>query len=112
MNDRNALVSTPRMYVTGPLVAVISAIIAANPNTITGAQICRSTKLKSGTVYPMLMRLEGKGWLSSEMEDIDPRVAKRPRRKYYRLTAQGGEEGGKMLRNLAQRMARALQLSL
>jgi PadR family transcriptional regulator PadR len=54
-----------------------------------GAEIGRATKTGSGTLYPLLARLEGAGWLSSEWEDIDPRLAGRPRRRLYRLTGEG-----------------------
>jgi DNA-binding PadR family transcriptional regulator len=43
----------------------------------------------SGTVYPLLRRLEDKGWLSSRWEDVDPAAAGRPRRRLYRLTGEG-----------------------
>jgi PadR family transcriptional regulator, regulatory protein PadR len=42
-----------------------------------------------GTAYPILLRLENEGWVTSRWEDIDPHVEKRPRRRYYRLTASG-----------------------
>jgi PadR family transcriptional regulator PadR len=35
------------------------------------------------------MRLERDGWVSSRWEDIDPRAEKRPKRRYYRLSAEG-----------------------
>lgn len=45
--------------------------------------------LKSGTVYPLLARLEKAGWLESRWEEIDPAEAGRPRRRLYRLTGEG-----------------------
>ncbi|HXV21852.1 MAG TPA: PadR family transcriptional regulator [Desulfuromonadales bacterium] len=40
-----------------------------------------------GTLYPMLQRMEGNGWLRSE---VDPKRGPRAPRKYY-LTEKGGE---------------------
>lgn len=45
--------------------------------------------VRSGTIYPLLARLESAGWLESSWEKIDPRVQGRPRRRLYRLTADG-----------------------
>lgn len=54
-----------------------------------GAEVCRETGLPSGTVYPILTRLEEAGWLHSNWEIGDPAVLGRPRRRYYTLTAEG-----------------------
>jgi len=54
-----------------------------------GAEISRVIKVSSGTLYPLLARLEAAGWLKSEWENIEPSEAGRPRRRYYRLTALG-----------------------
>jgi len=56
---------------------------------LSGADITRDTKIFTGSLYPILLRLEAAGWLSSHWEDIDPKEAGRPRRRYYRLTATG-----------------------
>jgi DNA-binding PadR family transcriptional regulator len=54
-----------------------------------GADIGAESHLPSGTVHPILARLEGLGWAMSRWEDIDPRAAGRPARRYYRLTSDG-----------------------
>jgi PadR family transcriptional regulator PadR len=54
-----------------------------------GAEIAKVTKTGSGTLYPLLARLETAGWLTSQWESIDPREAGRPRRRLYRLTGVG-----------------------
>ena len=56
-----------------------------------GLQICTEAGLPSGTIHPILARLEGLGWLESSWEDVDARKEGRPRRRYYRLTAEGVE---------------------
>jgi DNA-binding PadR family transcriptional regulator len=54
-----------------------------------GSEIGDAAGLASGTVHPILARLERLGWVSSRWEDIDPREEGRPARRYYRLSADG-----------------------
>ncbi|GAA0377159.1 transcriptional regulator [Acrocarpospora corrugata] len=52
-----------------------------------GYDLAKETGLKSGTLYPILIRLAGRGLLEARWEDEQP--AGRPRRHLYRLTAEG-----------------------
>ena len=54
-----------------------------------GLELAERAGLKSGTLYPILTRLERNGLVESSWEDVDPSVAGRPARRYYRLTAEG-----------------------
>lgn len=54
-----------------------------------GSRIAPAAGLKSGTLYPALLRMERLGWLASRWEGIDPSKAGRPRRRLYRLTGKG-----------------------
>jgi DNA-binding PadR family transcriptional regulator len=54
-----------------------------------GAELHQRCGIASGTLYPILLRLEAAGWFVSQWEAIDPSVAGRPRRRLYRLTASG-----------------------
>lgn len=54
-----------------------------------GLEIVESTGLLPGTIYPILARLEQAGWLRSEWEAAAEHTPGRPRRRYYRLTADG-----------------------
>lgn len=56
-----------------------------------GIEIADMAELATGTVHPILARLEGVGWLTSRWEDVDPRTEGRAPRRYYRLTASGGQ---------------------
>ncbi len=49
----------------------------------------KTTRLSSGTLYPILQRLEQAGWVEAHWEDVDPVAEARPARRYYRLTADG-----------------------
>jgi DNA-binding PadR family transcriptional regulator len=52
-----------------------------------GYELARLTGLRSGTLYPLLIRLEGQGYLEAEWQP--PAAAGRPPRHAYRLTAAG-----------------------
>ena len=58
-----------------------------------GLQLCEETGLPSGTIYPIVARLELLGWVESSWEDPSRHVAEgRPRRRYYRLTGDGAAQ--------------------
>jgi DNA-binding PadR family transcriptional regulator len=52
-----------------------------------GYDLSLETHLKSGTLYPVLMRLADRGFLDSRWEPSE--VEGRPPRRNYRLTAEG-----------------------
>jgi PadR family transcriptional regulator PadR len=54
-----------------------------------GADIAKATGVGSGTLYPLLARLESAGWLKGEWEKVEPSEVGRPRRRLYRLTGLG-----------------------
>ena len=56
-----------------------------------GLAIGDAAGLRSGTVHPILARLEAYGWLSSRWEEIDSTAEGRPARRYYELTAEGAQ---------------------
>lgn len=74
-----------------------------------GFDLADQTKLKSGTLYPMLARLEKAGWLTSRIEDVDPRVVGRPRRRLYALTGQGQLAARRELTSHLELVSRPLQ---
>jgi PadR family transcriptional regulator PadR len=74
---------------TTQTLALLAAILADPTRKWYGLELAAEAGLKSGTIYPILARLEGAGWLSSSWEHIDPKRAGRPRRRLYRLTAVG-----------------------
>jgi DNA-binding PadR family transcriptional regulator len=65
-----------------------------------GADMSKATGVGSGTLYPLLARLENANWLISRWEEIDPKDASRPRRRYYKLTANGQNAAAKALSTL------------
>ena len=77
------------LRMTIPTQLVLEALLADPAQELYGVEIGDRAALRSGTVHPILARLEGVGWLESRWEDIDPRTEGRPPRRYYRLTAEG-----------------------
>jgi len=66
-----------------------------------GLDLCEATGLPSGTIYPILARLERIKWVESDWEDPDAHIAQgRPRRRYYRLTREGAEAAAEALQNI------------
>jgi PadR family transcriptional regulator, regulatory protein PadR len=68
---------------------------------LAGSDIIKSASFFSGTVYQILFRLEGAGWLTSEWEQVDPEQVARPRKRYYRLTALGERKSRAAFRELS-----------
>jgi PadR family transcriptional regulator PadR len=75
--------------VTRQTLEVLAALMECPQVGLSGAQIARTTKLASGTLYPILARLEQAGWLESEWEAGDPHRLGRPRRRFYQVTGIG-----------------------
>jgi len=66
---------------------VLQAMVQGNQY---GFEIMRVVGLPSGTVYPLLRRLEASGFVSSDWEDEGAAHAdRRPARRYYRATNRG-----------------------
>jgi PadR family transcriptional regulator, regulatory protein PadR len=68
---------------------VLGILLSRPREEISGAEVARATKLASGTLYPILLRLEKAGWVESNWETGDPHKLGRPRRRFYRITAEG-----------------------
>ena len=68
---------------------------------LSGSDMQKRTGLTSGTLYPILLRLESARWLNSRWEAINPVVEGRPRRRFYRLTATGLARAGDVFSTLA-----------
>lgn len=77
------------LRITIPTQLVLQTLLADPERELYGMEVGEQAGLRSGTVHPILARLESVGWLASRWEDIDPRTEGRPARRYYRLTAEG-----------------------
>lgn len=70
---------------------VLAALLAEPTGEHYGLGLMQQTGVASGTLYPILTRLQNAGWLTARWEDEDPSDAGRPVRRYYRLTGEGAE---------------------
>ncbi|WP_426732735.1 PadR family transcriptional regulator [Myxococcus faecalis] len=67
--------------------AVLAALLEAGERWSHGYELCRLADVKSGTLYPLLIRLEAQGYLEAEWQQ--PAEGGRPPRHAYRLTQSG-----------------------
>ena len=68
---------------------VLEAFLENPTQELAGADVQKRGQLASGTLYPILLRLEAAGWFVSRWESVDPSQVGRPRRRLYRLTPSG-----------------------
>jgi DNA-binding PadR family transcriptional regulator len=68
----------------------LAVLAALNANPLMwrhGYELAKETGLRSGSLYPILVRLADRGYLETRWEQDQPQG--RPRRHLYRLTAEG-----------------------
>lgn len=73
------------MRLTTPTLLVLAALLQNADDWRYGYDLSRETKLKSGSLYPILIRLKERGWMQSKWQhekDQKPR-------HMYRLNAMG-----------------------
>jgi PadR family transcriptional regulator len=68
---------------------VLRAFVADPGREMYGLRVGQEAGLASGTIHPILARLEACGWLESWWEDLGQQAVGRPRRRFYRLTPDG-----------------------
>lgn len=67
--------------------ALLAALLEAGQRWSHGYELAGLTGIQSGTLYPLLIRLEAQGHLEAEWQQ--PAASGRPPRHAYRLTATG-----------------------
>jgi PadR family transcriptional regulator PadR len=68
---------------------VLQTILDSDGAEHYGYGLIQQIHVSSGTLYPILMRLEADGWLESRWKDDG--IPGRPRRRAYRMTPLGTE---------------------
>jgi DNA-binding PadR family transcriptional regulator len=66
---------------------VLSILVQSADAAVAGSTIAAKSRLASGSLYPILIRLEQAGWITSEWERDDHSA--KPRRRLYSITALG-----------------------
>ncbi|MEV0294456.1 helix-turn-helix transcriptional regulator [Nocardia sp. NPDC050710] len=78
-----------KVRITLQTLQVLQALLDRPADEHYGLKISENSGLPTGSIYPILTRLETAGWVSSDWEDIDESAEGRRRRRYYRLTDPG-----------------------
>ena len=91
---------------TGPLERVLGAFLADPAVPRYGYDLMKGARLPSGTLYPLLARLERQDLVASVWET--PRQEGQRPRKYYQLTAGGIQAARLELAQAAARRRRAV----
>ncbi len=84
--DRHASMPRPRKL-SDQAHLVLAALLGARGGWAHGYELCKQTGVKSGTLYPLLMRLKDQGYLEAEWRE--PAELGKPPRHAYRLSASG-----------------------
>lgn len=95
-------------------VEVVLRMFVANPRLpLSSTEIVSATGVLSGTIVPILHRMEEMEMLESDWEDVEPSVARRPRRRYYQITPWGIQRAHEQLAIAeARRSARTRKFAL
>ena len=98
------MATAPKM--SSAVVSVLETFLERPRSARYGLELGATTGLASGTIHPVLARLEAAGWVESRWEDVEPSTVGRPRRRFYRLTPAGTEQARNALAAAAARRAR------
>lgn len=89
---RVSIMANDQPRLSSQTLRVLGALVSRPEDELSGAQIGRTAKLATGTLYPILSRLERAGWVESRWENGDPRILGKPRRRFYSITALGAKK--------------------
>ncbi|MGW5254015.1 PadR family transcriptional regulator [Streptomyces sp. NPDC004012] len=80
-------------------------VLYQGPEKLYGLKIAQGTGLMTGTVYPILARLEKAGWVTSAWETDEGPDVRGARRRFYQLTPMGREQARAALKERSAREA-------
>jgi len=90
---------------TQTTVKVLVSLLYRQQEKIYGYEILKETGLKSGSLYPILARLEERGWVNSDWAPPNEANPQRPRRRYYQLTEDGEKQAWQAVKDLQEEFA-------
>jgi PadR family transcriptional regulator PadR len=82
---------------------VLEGFLENPTDELSGADVQKRSNIASGTLYPILLRLESAGWFVSRWEAVDPTSVGRPRRRLYRLTPSGLSRASEVFASFGRR---------
>ncbi|GAA0975974.1 hypothetical protein GCM10009551_010310 [Nocardiopsis tropica] len=97
---------------TVPVATVLRAFLEDTSRRRYGFDLMKDTSLKSGTLYPILARLQKAGWLTAQWEDIDEKAEGRPARRFYLISPDGAAAGRVALAELYAQLGMQSTLGL
>ncbi|GGN29097.1 hypothetical protein GCM10011609_85890 [Lentzea pudingi] len=80
---------TARLRTTVHVQAVLRLLLSDPDVERYGLEIAESAGMMPGTAYSILARLVSLGWVEDWWEEIDPNAARRPKRRFYKVTETG-----------------------
>ena len=87
-----------------PKMATVLKVFLEDPDQPRyGFELMKLTGMASGSLYPMLARLEAAGWLTRGRESVDPRATGRPARTHYTITGAAASAARVQLAELSER---------
>jgi PadR family transcriptional regulator, regulatory protein PadR len=86
---------------TDSTLQVLHALLADPTRERYGLELSKSSGIAHGTMYGILVRLEGWGWLENRLDYLPDRAT--PPRRYYRLTSVGAERAREAVEQAGQR---------
>ena len=86
----------PLQRVTAPTLDVLTTLLESSAPAF-GLDIMKRTGRPSGTIYPILERLERQGWITSTWEEHT--TTQLHRRRVYEFTPEGREAAAALVQN-------------
>lgn len=97
-----------RSRALSPQALTVVAVLAGTDDWRHGYELMAQAGVKSGTLYPLLMRLEAQGLLEARW--VDSPQTGRPPRHMYKLTAEGRDWVASLAEPLASSRAQSTPL--
>lgn len=83
VDSRYSPIVNQDLNITPKMAAILKVFLEDPDQPRYGFELMKVTGMSSGTLYPLLAKLAGAGWLTKGREDIDPRSVGRPARTHY-----------------------------
>lgn len=96
-NEQTTNTEKVQERVTVAFLRILELFIANDKSSYCGSDVMKLLNLRSGTVYPLLTRMTNAGWLSRELENVNPKLVGRPAKRFYQISSTGLKEGKRLI---------------
>jgi PadR family transcriptional regulator PadR len=90
------------MRKTHALAQILTTLMEDPAGRHWGYDLSKRAGVRSGVLYPILHRMLDEGWLRDGWEDAANTLGKRPPRRFYELTPEGGAAVSELVRQMRQ----------